>query len=173
MNMERELREQRLVQEQEEKVKVAEKARITKEQQEREEKRRTANDRLEMFKKSEIGQKILKDIDIEALEKINPDELMKRQVETLEKEKRELHDRLKAQEKKLDYFERAKRLEEIPLLKQKAIDKKKEDAELWEKLEDERIENLKTQHQNAIETRNRLARIVDDLEMNQLNAYMS
>ena len=56
-------------------MKVAEKARITKEQQEREarrreeqekeEKRRTANDRLEMFKKSEIGQKILKDIDIE------------------------------------------------------------------------------------------------------------
>ena len=56
-------------------MKEAEKARLSKEQQEREQRRkdeqeevdrkRDVNDRLEMFKKSEIGQKILKDIDVE------------------------------------------------------------------------------------------------------------
>lgn len=38
-------------------------------------------------------------------------------MEELEKERKELQQRLKAQEKKVDYFERAKRLVEIPLLK--------------------------------------------------------
>jgi translation initiation factor 3 subunit A len=36
----------------------------------------------------------------------------------LQKERRELLQKLKSQEKKVDYFERAKRLEEIPLLQQ-------------------------------------------------------
>merc|ERR1739838_35808 len=78
-----------------------------KDEQEEVDRKRDVNDRLEMFKKSEIGQKILKDIDVEELEKINPEELMKKQVETLEKEKKELHDRLAAQFKKYDHFERA------------------------------------------------------------------
>jgi translation initiation factor 3 subunit A len=36
----------------------------------------------------------------------------------LQKERRELLQKLKSQEKKVDYFERAKRLEEMPLLQQ-------------------------------------------------------
>jgi len=172
LHMERELKEQRAVQEQEEAVKEAEKARLTKEQQEREakrkeelekeEKRRSANDRLEMFKKSEIGQKILKDIDVEALEKINPEELMKKQVETLEKEKKEMHDRLKAQEKKVDYFERAKRLAEIPLLKKRAETKRIEDERLWDELEDKRIENAIREQKLALENKKRLSRISEE-----------
>lgn len=43
---------------------------------------------------------------------------MQRQVEELEKERKELNQRLKAQEKKVDYLERAKRLVEIPMLKE-------------------------------------------------------
>merc|ERR1712136_575936 len=115
--------------EQEEAVKEAEKQRLDKEQkereqrrkkeQEKEEQRRNATDRLEMIKKSEIGQKMLKDLDLDALDQINPDELMKKQMETLEKEKREMQERLRAQEKK-EY-----------------------DAALWDKLEDERVANWK------------------------------
>jgi translation initiation factor 3 subunit A len=41
----------------------------------------------------------------------------------LQKERRELLQKLKSQEKKVDYFERAKRLEEMPLL-QKAFEEK-------------------------------------------------
>lgn len=38
-------------------------------------------------------------------------------MEELEKERKDLQLRLRSQEKKVDYFERAKRLVEIPLLK--------------------------------------------------------
>jgi uncharacterized metal-binding protein len=47
-----------------------------------------------------------------------------REVEELQKERRELTQKLKSQEKKVDYYERAKRLEEIPLL-QKSFEEKK------------------------------------------------
>lgn len=55
---------------------------------------------------------------------LGAEEILQRQVEELEKERKELQQRLKAQEKKVDYFERAKRLVEIPLLK-KMLDEEK------------------------------------------------
>jgi len=58
------------------------------------------------------------------LKKLDADEIAAREVEELQKERRELQQKLKSQEKKVDYFERAKRLEEIPLL-EKSFDEKK------------------------------------------------
>jgi single-stranded DNA-specific DHH superfamily exonuclease len=55
---------------------------------------------------------------------MDADEIAAREVEELQKERRELQQKLKSQEKKVDYFERAKRLEEAPLL-QKAFEEKK------------------------------------------------
>jgi hypothetical protein len=51
------------------------------------------------------------------------EQIAAREAEELQKERRELLQKLKSQEKKVDYFERAKRLEEIPLL-QKAFEEK-------------------------------------------------
>uniref|UniRef100_F6R8V3 Eukaryotic translation initiation factor 3 subunit A n=1 Tax=Ciona intestinalis TaxID=7719 RepID=F6R8V3_CIOIN len=174
INHEKELKEQRAIQEQEEAVKAAEQERLSKEQKEREaqrrkdadeeEKRKNASDRLEMIRKSEIGQKMLKDIDLETFNQIDPDELMERQMATMEKEKKEKQDRLKAQEKKVDYFERAKRLEEIPLLKERFKHKIKEDAELWDKLEEEKIINLKKEQELALGHQKRMIRMNDDKE---------
>lgn len=48
---------------------------------------------------------------------LGAEEILQRQVEELEKERKDLQLRLRSQEKKVDYFERAKRLVEIPLLK--------------------------------------------------------
>lgn len=88
---------------------------------------------------------------------------MAKQVEQLEKEKKELQERLKNQEKKvtvvheslarhgqkhwtltslflqIDYFERAKRLEEIPLIKKAYEEQRVKDMELWELQEEERV----------------------------------
>ena len=88
---------------------------------------------------------------------------MAKQVEQLEKEKKELQERLKNQEKKvtvinqwkhlspgcelgtncsffqIDYFERAKRLEEIPLIKKAYEEQRVQDMELWELQEEERV----------------------------------
>jgi len=51
------------------------------------------------------------------------EQIAAREAEELQKERRELLQKLKSQEKKVDYFERAKRLEEMPLL-QKAFEEK-------------------------------------------------
>ncbi|CAK8675557.1 unnamed protein product [Clavelina lepadiformis] len=169
INLEKELKEQQAVQKQEEAVKQAEQERLDKEQKareaqrkkdkEREEKRRTVTDRIEMIRKTEIGQKILEDIDIDNFEDINADELMKRQMETMEREKKELQDRLKSQEKKVDYFERAKRLEEVPLLQAQYQQKMVDDAKLWEEMEDTRLENLKKEQEQAYSYKHRLSRM--------------
>lgn len=54
---------------------------------------------------------------MQELKNLDADKIAAREAEELQKERREQQQRLKMQEKKLDYFERAKRLEEIPLLK--------------------------------------------------------
>lgn len=172
---EKEKQEQLAVREQEEAVKAAEQERLNKEMKEREEmrrreekedeERRAAKDQMEMIKKSELGAKILEGIDIETFAKINPDELMKRQMETMEKEKRDLQDRLKAQEKKLDYLERAKRLEELPLLHAQHVERRENNVKLWDAMERERIEKAKNEQQTANQIKSRLGRMTDDKDI--------
>ncbi|CAF91366.1 unnamed protein product, partial [Tetraodon nigroviridis] len=84
------------------------------------------------------------------IEELDPDFIMAKQVEQLEKEKKELQERLKNQEKKIDYFERAKRLEEIPLIK-KAY-------------EEQRISNMKVEREKALEHKKRMSRMMEDKE---------
>merc|ERR1712083_921777 len=60
-------------------------------------------------------------------------------VEELEKEKKELQIRLKSQEKKVDHFQRALRLEELPLLKEQHEQIKDEGKIIWMEQEQERI----------------------------------
>merc|ERR1712109_312450 len=100
----------------------------------------------------------------EEIAKMDADEIMAKQVEELEKEKKELQVRLKAQEKKVDHLERAKRLEEIPLLKLQ-FEEFKEDAKVvWEEQEKDRIEGEKKQRASDVENRNRLVRMKTDKE---------
>uniref|UniRef100_A0A8C1S878 eIF3 p167 n=1 Tax=Cyprinus carpio TaxID=7962 RepID=A0A8C1S878_CYPCA len=94
------------------KVRKAEEDRLRQEAKEREKerimqeheqiKKKTVRERLEQIKKTELGAKAFKDIDIEDLEELDPDFIMAKQVEQLEKEKKELQERLKNQEKKVE-----------------------------------------------------------------------
>uniref|UniRef100_H3CBC3 Eukaryotic translation initiation factor 3 subunit A n=1 Tax=Tetraodon nigroviridis TaxID=99883 RepID=H3CBC3_TETNG len=126
-------------------------------------KKKTVRERLEQIKKTELGAKAFKDINIENIEELDPDFIMAKQVEQLEKEKKELQERLKNQEKKIDYFERAKRLEEIPLIK-KAYEEQRKDMELWELQEEERISNMKVEREKALEHKKRMSRMMEDKE---------
>ncbi|XP_076830245.1 eukaryotic translation initiation factor 3 subunit A [Brachyhypopomus gauderio] len=156
------------------KVRKAEEERLRQEAKEREKerimqeheqiKKKTVRERLEQIKKTELGAKAFKDIDIEDLEELDPDFIMAKQVEQLEKEKKELQERLKNQEKKIDYFERAKRLEEIPLIKTAYEEQRLKDMELWELQEEERINNMKVERERALEHKNRMCRMVEDKE---------
>ncbi|RXN03742.1 eukaryotic translation initiation factor 3 subunit A isoform X1 [Labeo rohita] len=156
------------------KVRKAEEERLRQEAKEREKerimqeheqiKKKTVRERLEQIKKTELGAKAFKDIDIEDLEELDPDFIMAKQVEQLEKEKKELQERLKNQEKKIDYFERAKRLEEIPLIKKAYEEQRIKDMELWEQQEEERITNMKMEREKALEHKQRMSRMMEDKE---------
>merc|ERR1712226_527079 len=84
--------------------------------------------------------------------------IMAKQVEELEKEKKELQVRLKAQEKKQDHIERAKRVEELPLLKLQHDEFKEESKLLWEEQEKERIEEDKRKRASDVANRDRMKR---------------
>lgn len=60
---------------------------------------------------------------IQELKNLDAEKIAAREAEELQKERKEQQQKLKMQEKRLDYFERAKRLEEIPLLLQAAKEK--------------------------------------------------
>ncbi|XP_041424299.1 eukaryotic translation initiation factor 3 subunit A isoform X2 [Xenopus laevis] len=174
LNIQREKEEHEQREAELQKVRKAEEERLRQEAKEREKerilqeheqiKKKTVRERLEQIKKTEFGAKAFKDIDIENLEELDPDFIMAKQVEQLEKEKRELQDRLKNQEKKIDYFERAKRLEEIPPLKKAYDEQRISDMELWEQQEEERISTLLLEREKAVEHKNRMSRMLEDKE---------
>ncbi|XP_074142975.1 eukaryotic translation initiation factor 3 subunit A [Sminthopsis crassicaudata] len=157
------------------KVRKAEEERLRQEAKEREKerilqeheqiKKKTVRERLEQIKKTELGAKAFKDIDIEDLEELDPDFIMAKQVEQLEKEKKELQERLKNQEKKIDYFERAKRLEEIPLIKSAYEEQRVKDMDLWEQQEEERITTMQLEREKALEHKNRMSRMLEDRDL--------
>lgn len=172
LNDQREREEQELQKEQRRKAYEAEMARLEREAKEREKQRleeehkeiqrRHAKERIEQLRKSEMGAKFLQNIDEEDFADLDVDEIMARQVEQLEKEKKELLERLKAQEKKVDYFSRAKRLEEIPLLEEQFKEEKVQNQKFWEEQEKERIEGLRKERELALETWNRLNCMKDE-----------
>merc|ERR1712168_1014846 len=120
-----------------------------------------AQDRINQLKATSIGNKILNKMDEETIAKMDHEEIVARQVEELNKEKKELQVRLKAQEKKVDHLERAKRLEEIPLLKLQFEELKEEAKVVWEEQEKDRIEEEKKQRASDIENRDRMVRMRD------------
>uniref|UniRef100_UPI003590290B eukaryotic translation initiation factor 3 subunit A isoform X2 n=1 Tax=Myxine glutinosa TaxID=7769 RepID=UPI003590290B len=174
LNVARERKEQQQRQAAMKKLREEEDERLRKEARERENqrilqehesiKRKHVRERLEQIRKTELGAKALKDLDIENLDELDPDFIMAKQVEQLEKEKRELQERLKNQEKKVDYYERAKRLEEISLLKKSYEEQREKDVEFWEQQEEERIATVKEEREKALEVKMRLVRMLDDKE---------
>ncbi|KAJ8964950.1 hypothetical protein NQ314_004505, partial [Rhamnusium bicolor] len=115
------------------------------------------------------GQKILKKLDEDVrkalkldIKKLDADQIAAKEAEELQKERRELQAKLKSQEKKVDYFERAKRLEEIPLLQASMKERQLQDQNFWEQQEKERIAAAIEERKLAVATRDRLSRMKPD-----------
>lgn len=70
--------------------------------------------------------------------------------------------KLKSQEKKVDYFERAKRLEEIPPIQASMKEKQLQDQNFWEMQEKERIAAAIEERKLAVATRDLLSRMKVD-----------
>lgn len=93
---------------------------------------------------------------------MDADQIAAKEAEELQKEKRELQAKMKSQEKKVDYFERAKRLEEIPLLQASIKERQDQDQKFWELQQKERIALAIEERKIAVETRDRLLRMKPD-----------
>ena len=89
---------------------------------------------------------------------------MRMHVEQLEKDKRELAERMRVIGKWLDHVERAYRKEERPLLAKDYEVQQENDRLTFEALQQARIESSKQQHQLNLETKTRLSRMLGDFE---------
>uniref|UniRef100_A0A182VQ83 Eukaryotic translation initiation factor 3 subunit A n=1 Tax=Anopheles minimus TaxID=112268 RepID=A0A182VQ83_9DIPT len=175
MNQEREEEEQRLQEEQARMLKLAEQRRLEAENEERERKRhenelammkeRNMKEKLEQIKQTTSGLKLLKKLDEEEIRKLNTEEIAAREAEERLKERKAHENNLKTQEKKIDYFERAKRLEEIPLIEKYLLDRSVQDKEFWEKQEAGRIEAAIAERKNAEACQERLKRMLPDRDV--------
>lgn len=70
---------------------------------------------------------------------MDPDDILQRQYEQLDREKREQMMKLRTQEKRIDYLARAMRIDEIPLLEKHFAEKKVHDQKEFEHEEVERV----------------------------------
>uniref|UniRef100_A0A1I8FUH8 Eukaryotic translation initiation factor 3 subunit A n=1 Tax=Macrostomum lignano TaxID=282301 RepID=A0A1I8FUH8_9PLAT len=114
-------------------------------------------ERIEVLKGTEAGRRAFANLDDANIEDINADEVFARHVE---KERRELMERIKTQEKKLDHLARAKRLEEIPLLTAEYEKRAEEARQRHEKAEAERLRTLKEQHARLLQLKQEAQKIM-------------
>ncbi|XP_042865797.1 eukaryotic translation initiation factor 3 subunit A-like isoform X3 [Penaeus japonicus] len=181
-NLEREESIRRAQEEQLKKQKEEEQLRLEREASRREKARqeeqlkqihtKQIKDRLIQISQTSYGQKMMEKFDEEELLNLGAEEILQRQVEELEKERKELNQRLKAQEKKVDYLERAKRLVEIPMLKDLFEKEKEKDKEFWQAQEQERVQKLVEEHEISLQHCKRLCRMHTDRDefLNQLKS---
>ena len=83
---------------------AAERERARQAEERREIARKHAKERIEQLKNTTIGAKLIQNMAEEELAELDADDIMAKQVEQLEKEKKELQDRLKSQSKKVRAF---------------------------------------------------------------------
>lgn len=140
-----------------------ERERIKREKDEMELRKQITMDQLKKMKDA-IPDLDLDDLDDEELAKLKPQDLHQKRVEQLEKERREQLNKQKKLERKVDHFERAKRLEEIPLLQQQYEESRIVDREIWVKCEQVRIEAIKEERLLALKERERFQRVQADKE---------
>ncbi|XP_055936795.1 eukaryotic translation initiation factor 3 subunit A-like [Argiope bruennichi] len=129
----------------------AERQRLQKEAEERANQRRIfeeekiknliCREKIENLKKSDLGQMIEKS-ELNELSSVDPESLLAKQIEYARREKKEFQTRLRKQERTINHMERAKRIEEIPLLKQEHEVDKIKALEMWECDEKCRIQTL-------------------------------
>lgn len=96
---------------------------------------------------------------------MDADEIAAKEAEELAKERAELIHKLKNRRKQMDYFERAKRIEEIPLLEMAWKDKQIHDKKFWEHQEAERIQLAIQERKLGEQNRERLARMKPDMDI--------
>ncbi|KAM6499410.1 translation initiation factor eIF3a [Amanita muscaria] len=113
------------------------------------------------YAQSLVDKGILKPNDVDKLENYDTEGLITIQVAQLEKEKKELNERLRVVSKRIDHIERAYRKEERPLLAQDYQRQQEADVATFMALQEARKEATKRAHQEDLATKARLVRMMD------------
>lgn len=151
------LEEERLAKEQEERE------RFRRQEQTADLERKIRRERIEELRKTELGARALQNVDESELDSLDADKLMEMQREQLEKERRELTERIRASEKKLDFHVRAVRLVELPLLQEQHAEESQRQKAEFEQHEKERLEKSKKEHEQRVMQCERLMRMSEDV----------
>lgn len=110
----------------------------------------------------EINAKGIIKIDLDNLENLDTDKLRAMQIEQLNKDRKNLEEKLKVVFKKADHLERAYRKHELKFLAEEAATQKERDVKAHEELTRSRIEKARKEHENAKALKERLNRVVPD-----------
>jgi len=146
-------------------LQAAENERLAEEQKERERKRlKVEQDRIrqEEIKKQLGDLKNVKGIDVTDmdLDELDSNRLRAMKLAQLEKEKNELHERLRVTGKRIDHLERAFRKEEIKLLPKDYKAQRERDQEAYETSKKETLETSQQKHKENVALKHRLSRLV-------------
>lgn len=145
----------------------AEQIRIAEEQKQREQdriKREVEAVRLEEARKmaQSLKEKGGLKLTEEEYANLDTDKLVQLQVEQLEREKKDLAERLRIVHRRMDHMERAYRREEVPLLERDYERQKKEDQEYHRIARQTLLQTSRDKHESDLIIKKRLARILPD-----------
>lgn len=93
---------------------------------------------------------------------LDTEKIVALQVSQLEKEKKDMAERLRVIFRRMDHLERAYRREELPLVEQDYERQKKEDRTSHTQARQTAVETARAQHASDLQTKQRLARILPD-----------
>ncbi|KAF8233783.1 translation initiation factor eIF3a [Tricholoma matsutake] len=122
------------------------------------------SDEAKKYAQSLVDKGILKANDMDKMESYDTEGLIVIQVAQLEKEKKELSEKLRVVAKRIDHIERAYRKEERPLLGRDYEQQQNNDRETFEALQQARKNAAQVAHQEDMATKARLSRVIPDYE---------
>jgi translation initiation factor 3 subunit A len=93
---------------------------------------------------------------------MDTESLRRLQVIQLDKERGELHEKMRTTGKRIDHFERALRREEIPLLNKDYEDQLAHEEQIYKANRQKRLDLAAAKHEESIELKRRLARVLPD-----------
>ncbi|TGZ84939.1 hypothetical protein EX30DRAFT_13220 [Ascodesmis nigricans] len=150
-----------------EEARAAEAARVAEAQRLRDQARiKAEQDRIrkEEIKKQLEDLALKNKVDLDKIDDLDSNAIRRMKLEQLEKEKKDMSEKLRITGKRIDHLERAYRREEVKLLPQDYERQRAQDLAAYEEEKKLTLETAKTQHEEAVALKHRLGRLVGSYE---------
>lgn len=127
-------------------------------------KRKILLEKMENLKKSVLGSQLAESVELEDLDNFDPEILFTKQIEQFNKEKKALSSKLRRQDRNFNHLERAKRVEEMPLLLREYNLHKENHFEAWKKDQQNKFDLAHRLRTAEVQKKKRYLEIKSDLE---------